>query len=415
MRKRLWFLLVCSVTIAFTSVVASAAIPSASVPQEAVPRPEVAPAPVAAGRPATAGTGVGATTTASPQSAPREFTVLGAGDILIDPGLRAQGRRDAVAGRLKDFDFDPIFASAVPRIQAADLAICHVETPMAPVNDPHHGYPILALPTAIATTIHDIGYDTCSTASNHSLDDREAGIDRTLDALDAAGVKHCGTARSAAEASTPDLLNVNGVAVAQLSYAAPVNGVARPADKPWLANPLNVTDILAAAHQARQDGAEVVIVSLHFGTEYQLAPNARQLSVAKALLASPDVDLILGSHAHVVQPFQKINGKWIAYGMGNQVAAQRAGKPTQDGVMPEFTFTEISPGHFQVTKAEAIPTYDGLARPIRLIDIAAELTKPNLNTARKALYVASWKRTAHAVDALSAAKDGLVIAGAGSL
>ena len=86
-----------------------------------------------------------------------------------------------------------------------------------------------------------------------------------------------------------------------------------------------------------------MIVSLHFGTEYQHTPNAQQTSVAKALLASPDVDLILGCHAHVVQPFQKINGKWVAYGMGNQIAAQSFSKPTMDGVMPRFTFTETSP------------------------------------------------------------------------
>ena len=65
-------------------------------------------------------------------------------------------------------------------------------------------------------------------------------------------------------------------------------------------------------------------MSLHFGTEYQQAPNAQQLAVATALLKSPDVDLILGCHAHVVQPFQKINGKWVAYGMGNQIASRRS-------------------------------------------------------------------------------------------
>lgn len=362
------------------------------------------------------GSAAAAVPPASSTFVPRHFTVLGAGDILLHQGLWAQGRRDAKALSQGGYDFDPIFTSAVPDIRGADLAICHMETPYGPANGPFTGFPEFEVPPAIAKTIHDVGYDSCSTASNHSLDGGVAGVDRTLAALDAAGVKHAGTARSAAEAATPDLLDVNGVTVAQLSYAYGFNGLVRPADKPWLANLINVKDILAAAHRARLAGAEVVIVSLHFGTEYQQAPNPQQLAVARALLDSPDIDLILGCHAHVVQPFQEINGKWVVYGMGNQIATQPFSKPTQDGVMPRFTFTETSPGKFHVTKVEAIPTFDYLGElggPVRLIDIPRELAKPGLSAARRGLYEQSWARTAKAVHAMGAGKDGLIVAGAG--
>ncbi len=345
---------------------------------------------------------------------PRQFTVLGAGDILLHPGLWAQGRRDATAAHRGGYYFDPLFASAVPDIQAADLAICHMETPYGKAGGPFHGYPIFAVPPAIATTIHDIGYDSCSTASNHSIDGGEAGIDRTLDALDAAGVKHAGTARTPTEASETDLLDANGVTVAQLSYAYGFNGLKRPAGKAWLANLLDVPKILADAKTARERGAQVVIVSLHFGTEYQMAPNDQQVSVAKALLGSPYVDLILGCHAHVVQPFEQINGKWVAYGMGNQVATQPFSKPTQDGVMPRFTFTETAPGTFQITKAEAIPTFMYLGQgggAYRLVDLPRELANPNLSSARRSLYEASWKRTQHAVTSRGGIADGLVVVG----
>ena len=345
---------------------------------------------------------------------PRQFTVLGAGDILLHPGLWAQGRRDAAAAHRGGYYFDPLFASAVPDIQGADLAICHMETPYGKAGGPFHGYPIFAVPPAIATTIHDIGYDSCSTASNHSIDDGEAGIDRTLDALDAAGVKHAGTARTPAEASETDLLDANGVTVAQLSYAYGFNGLKRPAGKAWLANLLDVPKILADAKTARERGAQVVIVSLHFGTEYQMAPNDQQVSVAKSLLGSPYVDLILGCHAHVVQPFEQINGKWVAYGMGNQVATQPFSKPTQDGVMPRFTFTETAPGTFQITKAEAVPTFMYLGQgggAYRLIDLPRELANPNLSSARRNLYEASWKRTEHAVTSRGGIADGLVVVG----
>ena len=346
----------------------------------------------------------------------RQFTVLGAGDILLHAGLWKQGREDAAAAGRKGYYFDPIFASAEPDISGADLAICHMETPYGAPNGPFKGYPVFAVPPQIAQTIHDIGYDSCSTGSNHSLDDGMTGIDRELGALDAAGVKHTGSARSAAEAATPDLINVNGITVAQLSYAYGFNGIPLPKDKPWMANLINVPNILAAAHAAKLAGAEVVVVSLHWGTEYQQTPNAMQLADAKELLASPDIDLILGAHVHVPQPFQQIDGKWVAYGMGNQVATQPFSKPTQDGVMPRFTFTETTPGHFQITKAEAIPTFDYMGQdggPYRLIDLPRALADPNLDPRRKALYEASWKRTASEVDKMGAATDGLVVVAPG--
>jgi poly-gamma-glutamate capsule biosynthesis protein CapA/YwtB (metallophosphatase superfamily) len=346
-------------------------------------------------------------------ASPRQFTVLGAGDILLHTQLWKVGRADAQAAHKSGYYFDPIFASAKSDISGADLAICHMETPYGKSSGPFTSYPIFEVPPSIATTIHDIGYDSCSTASNHSLDGGEAGVDRTLDALDAAGVKHAGTARSAAEAARPVLLQANGVTVAQLSYAYGFNGLKRPADKPWLANLISVPKILADARRAKDAGASVVVVSLHFGTEYQHTPNAQQTSVARALLASPDVDLILGCHAHVVQPFQKINGKWVAYGMGNQIAAQSFSKPTMDGVMPRFTFTETSPGTFTVTKAEAIPTFDYLSGTAQLIDLPAAMAA-HPSSARMAQYRASWGRTAKVVTSMGAGRDGLIVDSAGS-
>jgi poly-gamma-glutamate capsule biosynthesis protein CapA/YwtB (metallophosphatase superfamily) len=347
-------------------------------------------------------------TAPSAPAPPRQFTVLGAGDILLHSPLWRVAQSDAKAAHKRGYYFDPIFASAKPDISGADLAICHMETPYGKSTGPFTGYPIFEVPPSIAQTIHDVGYDSCSTASNHSLDGGAAGVDRTLNALDAAGVKHTGTARSAAEAATPDLLPANGVAVAELSYAFGFNGLKRPADKPWLANLISVPKILADARRAKAAGASVVIVSLHFGTEYQHTPNAQQLSVSRTLLASPDIDLILGCHVHVVQPFQKINGKWVAYGMGNQIANQSFSKPTTDGVMPRFTFTETTPGKFTVTKAEAIPTFDYLSGTAQLIDLPRAMAG-HPSSARMAEYKASWARTAKVVDSMGAGRDGLIV------
>lgn len=97
-----------------------------------------------------------------------------------------------------------------------------------------------------------------------------------------------------------------------------------------------------------------------------------------------------------------------------RVATQPFSQATRDGVMVRFTFTEIAPDKFRVTKAEAIPTFIYLGEdggPVRLIDIPAELTRHDLSPARRRLYVASWERTAREVDAMSAKEHGLIVVG----
>jgi poly-gamma-glutamate capsule biosynthesis protein CapA/YwtB (metallophosphatase superfamily) len=326
---------------------------------------------------------------------PRQFTVLAAGDVLLHSGFWYDAAAAAATPGRSHYNFDPVFSSAVPDIARADLAICHLETPLGQPAGPFSGYPIFNVPPQIAGTLARVGYDDCDTASNHTIDKGLAGVQRTLAALDAAGISHTGSARSAAEAAQLDLLHVNGVTVAHLAYTFSFNGLPLPKGEPWLANALNVRRILADAHRAKQAGAEVVIVTIHWGTEYVHAPNQQQLTVARQLLASPDVDLIVGCHVHVVQPLQEINGKWVAYGMGNQVAWQPFRQDTRDGVMPRFTFTEMTPGHFIVTKTEVIPTYMRLGPgPARLIDLPRALADPHLSAGLRAEYLASWRRTA---------------------
>jgi poly-gamma-glutamate synthesis protein (capsule biosynthesis protein) len=94
---------------------------------------------------------------------------------------------------------------------------------------------------------------------------------------------------------------------------------------------------------------------MHCCIEYQAEPQQAQLKIAAALLASPDVDLVLGHHAHVVQPLERINAKWVACGLGNHVAEQ-PDPATNDSVITRFTFTRGIDNHYGVTAAEAIPT-----------------------------------------------------------
>jgi poly-gamma-glutamate synthesis protein (capsule biosynthesis protein) len=343
---------------------------------------------------------------------PRTLTVLGAGDVLLHPPLWEQAAADARAEGRSGYDFGPLLAAVKPDVSAADLAVCHLETPVGEAGGPFSGYPSFNVPPQVAAAIKDTGFDTCSTASNHTLDAGEKGVFRTLDALDAAGLHHAGSYRDAAAQQTPNILDVHGVKVAQLSYTFGFNGLQRPTGKAWIANLVDPAAIIAEAKRARAAGAQIVVVSMHWGTEYDFGANADQQRWALQLLAAPEIDLILGCHAHVVQPFEKINGKWVVYGMGNEVA--RHSDPvdaSREGVMPRFTFTEAEPGHWKITKAEAVPTWVDLTPSIRVVELPRALADPATPAAQRAVYQAASDRISRYLRSRGAGLAGLTMAG----
>ncbi|ALG05990.1 CapA family protein [Kibdelosporangium phytohabitans] len=307
--------------------------------------------------------GLATTGTAKPETP--GFTVVATGDVLIHPALTDQATQDGGGKR----DYRQIFAGVKPVISAADLAICHLETPIAAPEGPFKGYPEFSAPPEVADALADAGYDDCSTASNHTLDVGEAGVTRTLAALDKAGIKHTGSARSADEAKTPLILDVKGTKVGQVSYTFGFNGKQLPAGKPWMSNTLKADDVITAAKAAKAAGAEVVIASLHWGTEFVHDPTQSQRRDAQKLLSDPNIDLIIGHHAHVVQPFEKINGKWVAYGLGNHIAKHSDPRGvSEEGAIARFHFTRGGTG-WTVDKAEYLPTLISLGPPIRLLDL----------------------------------------------
>ncbi|MFI6763345.1 CapA family protein [Micromonospora sp. NPDC050417] len=338
----------------------------------------------------------------------RLLTVLGAGDVLIHPEVTAQAKRDA--GQAGGYDFFPMFERVAPAISGADLAICHLETPLAPAAGPFQGYPSFSAPPQVVDGLRRAGFDACSTASNHTLDQGAQGVKRTLDALDAAGLGHAGSARDAAEANTPRIYEAAGVKVGHLSYTLNFNGLERPAGKLWMANLIEPAKILDAAKRLRAAGAEIVVLSLHWGTEYQHLPDADQLDWVKPLIESPDINLILGHHAHVVQPFEEFNDKWVVYGMGNQIA--RHADPVNDnreGVMARITFTEMAPKEWKITEAAAIPIWTDISPNIRLVDLATALADPALAADQRKVYQGAYQRITGYLTARGADQDGLKV------
>ncbi|MEV5158795.1 CapA family protein [Streptomyces sp. NPDC053728] len=301
----------------------------------------------------------------------RSFTLLASGDILPHSTIIDRAAADAEG---RGYDFRPMLKGAAATVSGADLAICHMETAYGRKGGPYTGYPSFRSPPEVATALRATGFDSCSTASNHTLDDGAQGIARTLDALDRAGIAHAGSARSAEEAARPTLLKAgkakDAAKVAHLAYTYGTNDMPLPAGQPWAVDLIDKGLIVADARAARKAGADVVVVSLHWGTEWQDAPDDVQLGLGRELTASatggrPDIDLILGTHAHVPQAYEKVNGTWIVYGMGDQVAGAMV---NHDGVqdsranessMGRFTFAPpAKPGErWAVEKAEFIPQW----------------------------------------------------------
>ncbi|MFB6700126.1 CapA family protein [Streptomyces rubiginosohelvolus] len=302
---------------------------------------------------------------------PRPFTLLAAGDVLPHSSVIDQAAADAGGA---GYDFAPMLAGVAPAVSGADLAFCHMETVYGKEGGPYTGYPSFKSPPEIATALRTTGFDSCSTASNHTLDDGAEGVRRTLDALDEAGVRHAGSARTAAEAARPTILPAGpgkGAAkVAHLAYTYGTNDIPLPAGRPWTVNVTDERKIVEEARAARRAGADVVVLSAHWGTEWQDEPDAQQRELAERLTAStdrgrPDIDLVIGTHAHVPQAYEKVNGTWVVYGMGDQIAGAMINyEGAQDprgnqSSMGRFTFVPpAKPGErWKVRKAEFVPQW----------------------------------------------------------
>ncbi|MFI6581903.1 CapA family protein [Embleya sp. NPDC050493] len=349
---------------------------------------------------------------------PTTLTLTTTGDVLAYPTIIAQSERDAAGGPGgasgsggSGNDFHKIFADVVPLVQKADLALCHMETPYAPPEGPFTGYPIFAAPPQIARTLADTGYDGCSTASNHTLDGGFTGLQRTLDTLDAAGVRHAGSARTEQEAA-PTILDVKGVKVAHLSWTYDTNGIPLPEGKPWSVNVIDKDRMIAQARAARAAGAELVLLSVHWGTEWQREPDAQQRALAKELTASTnngvkDVDLIIGTHNHVPQAYEKVNGTWVIYGMGDELANfpdKPRGNYSSAGL---FTFSRDAAGKWSVTDARFRPLYSHPGPPFRILDVNKALADPTTPADTRALLETARSTVVDAVLSEGAAGAGL--------
>lgn len=315
---------------------------------------------------------------ATEEPGPRTVNLVMGGDLLWHNTTWFSAAEDArAAGTGERYDWDPMFAALKPTIEDADLAICHAELPFAAPGQQPASYPVFAAPRSIAPWTASMGWDACTTASNHSWDQGFEGVVTTADLLETNGVEHVGTFRTPRERRRPVILTTaDGVRVGIVAGTFGLNGFVPPPEQEFAVSMWDADNLLAQARAARKAGADVVVAHVHWGYEYVHEPSPEQVALAEQLTSSPAVDLVLGEHAHVVQPVTRVNGKWVVYGMGNQVAQNESTRvDTYEGITVDFEFTERPDGTFRVTRAAYLPTqwnHYSPGNPIRIVRASGE-------------------------------------------
>lgn len=325
------------------------------------------------------------TPTPTPTAAPATVRMVFSGDMLWHDSLLPSLREDAVAMQSPHpHEYGPLLAHVAPLIRGADVAVCHTEVPFAPPGTKPSGYPAFGAPASAAKAYRELGFDICTTASNHSRDRGFAGLIHTLDVLERdLGIVTAGTNRSAEQSAPRLFTTATGVKVGVVTGTYGSNNGFDKA-KPWSVESLD--GIVGRAKASRKLGADIVVAVLHAGTEYVTAPTTQQKALAKELADSGVVDLIVGHHAHTVQPITKIADTWVAYGIGNLVGQMRFNTPrAMEGILVDATFARGADGRWRVDTMAYVPLFVTHYRPkspARVYPIAQSLAEGVGPTAR---------------------------------
>ena len=237
------------------------------------------------------------------------------------------------------YNYEGVFRKVSHIIRTADFAIANLEVTLA--GEPYAGYPQFSSPDALAVACKKNGIDVLVTANNHSCDRAKKGLLRTIHVLDSLEIPHTGTFKDAEERNRKNLLILdrNNIRVGLLNYTYGTNGL--PTPKPTMVNRIDTLTMLSDIRKSRADSLDKLIVMIHWGPEYQSQPSKKQVEIAEVLFRN-GVDIIVGSHPHVLQKMEYIQAKdgenenFIAYSLGNFVSNQRTRK-RDGGAMLKLT------------------------------------------------------------------------------
>jgi poly-gamma-glutamate synthesis protein (capsule biosynthesis protein) len=227
------------------------------------------------------------------------------------------------------FDFSGVFKEVKNFLTEPDLTVGNLETVIAGNNKGYSGYPYFNAPDDFIYTLKESGFNLLITANNHALDQGEDGVDRTIVIINQNKIHRTGTFNSQKDQDSIRIFMINSIKIAILAYTENINGLSVPKGKDYIINLIDEEKIKADIQKARLKDVDVVLVHLHYGTEYKREPNDYQKEIVDKII-SYGADIIIGGHPHVIQPFDyfktintKIDSGFVAYSMGNFVSNQR--------------------------------------------------------------------------------------------
>lgn len=216
------------------------------------------------------------------------------------------------------YDFSNMLTIIKDYIKDFDIKYYNQET----ISDPsraYSNYPSFNTPNEFQQNMIDIGFNLVSLASNHSYDMGEASARKSTSWWESkTDILATGMATSEEKRNTPKIMEVNGITYTMLSYTYGTNGA--KATESYLINYFDEEQVKKDIAAVR-DQVDVLIVAMHWGTEYKLDENDTQRKQAK-FLSDNGVDIVLGNHSHCVEPFEKIGSTYVFYSFGNFISNQ---------------------------------------------------------------------------------------------
>lgn len=246
----------------------------------------------------------------------KRMSLVMVGDALIHGAVYMDAYKNG------KYDFTNMFTDVAPIIAKYDLRYYNQESIIGG-GIPQH-YPRLNSPDAIGENLISMGFNLVSLANNHSFDQNEKGLQYSIKFWKSHSDKihSAGSYSSFEEQAEIPIYEQNGIKYAFLSYTIPTNGLSAPKGKEYYVNVYNEKQVTEDVVKARNKGAEVVLVAMHWGVEYTHVPTEEQKNVAK-FLSSIGVDIVIGSHPHVIQPIEYVGNTLVIYSLGNFISAQR--------------------------------------------------------------------------------------------
>lgn len=282
-----------------------------------------------------------------------ELSMVMVGDCLIHRFVYTDAKNDDGT-----YSFAKMFTEVAPLISGHDLAFYNQESNIGGKALGLSAYPRFNSPEEIGDDMVNLGFNLVSLANNHTMDKGEQGVINSVNFWKTKpGVYYSGQALSDADReSNIKVLEKNGIKYAFFAYTTVTNGLLPPEGKEYLTN-IYLKEKVQADINKVKDEADLIIVSMHWGEEYTTNPNNNQKEVAKEL-SEMGVNLVIGNHAHTIQPVEMVGDTLVFYALGNFIAAQDT-PDKQTGALISLNIKKEKDGKitFSDIKADLIYTY----------------------------------------------------------